>query len=125
MSDSILESVKKVLGLSADYDVFDQDLILNINSVLSTLNQLGVGPAAGFMIEDDTATWTTFLGSDPRLNNVKSYMALRVRMVFDPPTTSFLLSALKEQIEELSWRINVQREEEGWIDPDPPVLPEE
>lgn len=120
MSDSILESVKKVVGVSPDDTVFDPDLIMHINSVLSTLNQLGIGPAAGFMIEDDTETWTTFLGGDPRLNSAKSYIFIRVRLLFDPPTTSFHLDALQSQAREFEWRLNTQREDEEWV---PPVVP--
>jgi hypothetical protein len=80
-----------------------------------------VGPAQGFMIEDDTATWEDFLTDDLQLNSVKTYVYLRVRMLFDPPTTSYLLDAAKQQIQELEWRISVHREETGWVDPSPPV----
>lgn len=120
MSDSILVSTKKVLNLPEDYDAFDQDVILHINSVFSTLNQLGVGPAEGFMIEDDAAIWATFLDGDPRLNHIKTYVYLRVRMLFDPPTTGYHVEAMKEQIKELEWRMNVQREDTQWVDPNPP-----
>lgn len=120
-ANSILDSVKKILGMDASYTVFDLDVTLHINSVFSTLNQLGVGPDAGFMIEDNTALWDTFLLGDPRLNQVKSYVFLRVKMLFDPPMTSFHIDAMKEQIKELEWRLNVQREDESWIDPNPPA----
>lgn len=119
MSNSILNSTKKILGITDDYTAFDVDIITHINSVFSTLNQLGIGPLEGFMIEDDVPEWDDFLGGDLRLNNVKSYMYLRVRMLFDPPTTSYHISALREQVQELEWRINVQRESTGWSDPDP------
>jgi hypothetical protein len=119
MTDSILDSTKKVLNLAPDYTAFDQDVILHINSVFSTLNQLGIGPEAGFRIEDNSALWSDFLGGDLRLNHVKSYMCLRVRMLFDPPTLGYVIDAVKEQIKELEWRINVQRESIAWIDPDP------
>jgi hypothetical protein len=125
MTDSILNSTKKTLGLAEDYTAFDIDVLMHINSIFSVLNQLGVGPAVGFSIEDDTAVWSDFLEDDLRLNDVKTYMYLRVRMLFDPPTTSFHLSAMKEQIEEFGWRINVYREEEGWTDPNPVPIPEE
>lgn len=117
MTDSILNSIKKVLNLPADYDAFDPDIIMHINSVFSTLNQLGIGPQQGFRIEDDTVEWGAFLNSDDRLNNAKSYVYLRVRMLFDPPTTSFHLEAMHKQITELEWRINAQREDEQWIEP--------
>ncbi len=104
--DSILSSTKKMLGIEEDYDVFDLDIILHINSVFSTLYQFGVGPATGFFIEDKTKTWTDFLGSDSfDLNMVKSYMFLRVRLLFDLPTTSFAIEAMKEQVKEYEWRM--------------------
>ena len=120
--DSILTSTKKNLGLDADYTAFDPDIVLYINGVFSTLNQLGIGPEIGFAIEDATPTWDAFLGTDPRLNNVKNYMYLRVRMLFDPPTLSYLIDAMKEQIKELEWRMNAYREETAWTDPDPEEL---
>jgi hypothetical protein len=109
MSNSILQSTKKTLGLAEDYTAFDQDIIMHINSVFSTLVMLGVGPETGFVIEDETDTWDEFT-TDVRLNSVKSYMYLKVRLLFDPPSTSFVLSALQEQIKELEWRMNVYRE---------------
>lgn len=123
MSDSILKSIKKVLNLGDDYDVFDVDTLMHINSVFSTLHQLGVGPDQGFMIEDDQQTWDAFLGADPRLNNIKTYIYLRVRLLFDPPQTGYHTKAVEDQIKELEWRINVHREDTKWIDPTPPVVP--
>ena len=125
MSDSILTSTKKTLNLSEDYEAFDQDVILHINSVFSTLNQLGVGPDEGFMIEDSSATWDAFIDGDPRLNWVKTYVYLRVRMLFDPPTTGYHVEAMKEQIKELEWRLNVQREDTEWVNPDPDTVLDE
>lgn len=122
MSNSILTSTKKTLNLAEDYEAFDPDVILHINSVFSTLNQLGVGPDVGFMIEDKVPTWDAFLGSDPRLNHVKTYVYLRVRLLFDPPQTGYLVEAIKEQIKELEWRLNVQREDTEWVNPDPAVI---
>jgi len=119
MEQSILISTKKVLGIDKDYDVFDLDIITHINSAFSTLTQLGVGPAAGFMIEDDSEVWTDFIADDLQYNSVKSYVFLKVRQLFDPPSTSYLISAVEKQIEELEWRLNVHREETGWTDPDP------
>jgi hypothetical protein len=110
LNDSILDSVKKVLGLQPDYDVFDPDIIMHINSVFGTLHQLGVGPEEGFMIEDASATWSTFLGGSIPLNPVKTYVCLRVRTIFDPPTTAYLVTSMKEQIAELEWRLNVAAE---------------
>lgn len=110
MDESILNSVKKILGIGADYDAFDTDVIVHINSTFSTLNQLGLGPEEGFMIEDESAVWGDFLLDDKRLNNVKTYVYLRVRVLFDPPTTGFTLTAMREQIQELEWRLSVYRE---------------
>jgi hypothetical protein len=122
VTDSILDGTKKALNLAPDYTPFDQDIIMHINSVFSTLNQLGVGPELGFMIEDNGALWSDFLGGDLRLNNVKTYVYLRVRMLFDPPTIGYLVDAMKEQAKELEWRINAQRESVAWIDPEPVIL---
>ena len=125
MEPSILKSIKKVLGLDADYTAFDIDIVMHINAVFSILQQLGIGPVNGFAIEDDTATWDTFLGTDPLLNSVKSYIFLRVRLLFDPPTSSFHTEAMKQQIQELEWRLNVYREGTAWVSPFPPPDPEE
>lgn len=117
MSDSILQSTKKVLNIPADHDVFDPDVIMHINSVFSTLNQLGVGPSDGFMIQDGDANWSDFLEGVTRLNHIKTYMYLRVRLLFDPPNTGYLVDAMSNQIKELEWRINTQREDEAWTAP--------
>lgn len=110
MTDRILESVKKVLGIAPEYLAFDQDIMMHINSVFSVLHQLGVGPDEPFMIEDETATWTEFLGTERGVNSIKSYVYLRVRLLFDPPATSFVLDAMEKQIEELGWRISTYME---------------
>jgi hypothetical protein len=122
MTDSILTSIKKNLGIDEAYEVFDPDILIYINSAFSTLTQLGVGPAEGFMIEDKEATWDTFLGTDPRLNAVKTYVQLRVKMLFDPPQTSYLIEAMKQQIQEHEWRLNVYVEHTIWTDPDPVIV---
>lgn len=105
--NSILHTTKKLLGLEYDYTRFDTDIIIHINSAFAQLAQLGAGPEEGFEIEDETALWSDFLGGNKLLNQIKSYMYLKVRMLFDPPTTSFDLAAKKEQITEWEWRINV------------------
>ena len=117
MEDSILKSVKKVLGIDASYTAFDEDVLMHINSTFATLNQLGIGPAEGFEITDDTTNWTDYIGSDKLLNSVKTYVYLKVRLVFDPPQTSYHIEAMKEQIRELEFRLNVKREGESWVDP--------
>lgn len=125
METSILISTKKVLGIAEDYTVFDLDIITHINSAFSDLAQLGVGPDDGFMIEDDSTEWEAFLGDDLQLNSVKTYIYLRVRLLFDPPATSYAVTAMEEQIQRLEWRLNIHREETEWVDPDPPVIIEE
>lgn len=105
MDDSILNTIKKLLGLDEDYDAFDTDVIVHINTYLGVLNELGVG-VEGFSIEDDEATWSEFLAKNTvPLNEVKSYVYMRVRQVFDPPTSSILNQTLDKQIDELGWRM--------------------
>jgi hypothetical protein len=120
METSILKSVKKNLGLDPAYTAFDEDVITHTNSAFSTLTQLGVGPDAGFRIENDEADWADFIADDDTFNLVKTYIYLKVRQVFDPPQTGYALTAMKEQIQELEWRLNTRREETDWADPDPP-----
>lgn len=111
---SILTSIKKALGVPADYTVYDPDIILFTNSVLATLNQIGIGPDEGFQIEGADETWESFIGDDPRLNNVKQYVATKVRLAFDPPATSFTIQALKDIAEELEQRIFIAEEVKKW-----------
>lgn len=125
MEQSILISTKKILGIAADYTVFDLDIITHINSAFSTLTQLGVGPAEGYMIEGVDDVWGDFVEDDIQFNSVKSYVYLKVRQLFDPPTTSYLISAVDKQIQELEWRLNIHREETGWVDPSPIVVVDE
>jgi len=120
VEQSILISTKKVLGIAEDYTAFDLDIITHINTAFSTLTQLGVGPVEGFMIEDADPVWSDFYADDLQYNAVKSYVFLRVRQLFDPPQTSYLIAATERQIQELEWRLNVHREETGWTDPMPP-----
>ena len=108
MDDSILDSIKKILGMPPDYDAFDTDLVIHINSVFGILAQLGVGPAGGFSISDNTTLWKAYLGDSKDLEMVKSYIALKVWLVFDPPTIGAVMDAMKEQIREYEWRLNVQ-----------------
>ena len=111
VEDSILISVKKVLGLAAENTDFDSDIILHINSVFSILQQLAVGPDNGFYIEDDTATWSDYLGDDyAHVNMVKSYVAAKVRTLFDPPVSSAVLESLNRTCSEFEWRLNVAAE---------------
>jgi hypothetical protein len=111
METSILISTKKILGIAAEYTAFDLDIISHINSAFSVLTQLGVGPTVGFMIEDESSKWQDFVTSTALLNMVKTYVYLKVRVAFDPPTTSYHLTAMKDQIAEHEWRLNEFREE--------------
>lgn len=111
VNSSILLSVKKMLGPSADYDIFDPELIIHINSVFGTLHQLGVGPEEKFVITGDSELWSDFLTEGEEIEEVKSYMYLRVRLLFDPPSSSFVLSSFKEQLKELEWRLQCKAEE--------------
>ena len=110
--DSIHVSIKKLLGIAADYTHFDPDIIMHINSAFSVLTQLGVGPPEGFRIEDDAKTWNDCMGDATRFDAVKSYIYLKVGLMFDPPTSSAVLSAKERQISELEWRLNVAAEQE-------------
>lgn len=105
--ESILTSIKKLLGISEEYDHFDPDIIMHINSTFMTLNQLGVGPAEGFSIEDETSTWSDFISDNVKLEAVKSYIHLKVKLLFDPPSSSAVIEAISKSINELEWRLNV------------------
>ena len=109
--DSILTSVKKMLGISEEYTHFDDDLIMHINSVFMLLNQLGVGPNKYFSISDKTAVWTDFVSAS-EAPAVKSYMYLKVRKMFDPPTSSSVASSMDNLINELEWRLTITASEE-------------
>ena len=111
--DSILTSIKKLLGITAEYKQFDPDLIIHINSVFLTLKQLGVGPEKVFAITGEYETWDQFLPEDnPNFEAVKSYMHIKVKLLFDPPLNSAIIEAIKESIRELEWRLNVRVESE-------------
>ena len=108
--DSILTSVKKIIGISEEDESFDTDLIMHINSVLMILNQLGVGPEDGFSITDKSAVWTDVIGDNKLIEAVKTFVGLKVRLIFDPPTSSAVLDSINKAISELEWRINVMVE---------------
>lgn len=107
--ESILTSIKKMLGIDEEYTHFDADIIMHINSVLMILTQLGVGPAEGFIIEDDTSTWVDFIPevSVAQLHAVKSYIYMKVKLIFDPPLSSSVIESMNRQIAEFEWRLNV------------------
>ena len=109
--DSILTSIKKLLGIEEDYTHFDPDIIMHINSALTVLNQLGVGPTAGFVITSADETWSEYLGTTSNLDSVKPYVYLKVRLIFDPPSGTSTIEAFERQIKEFEWRLNAQVEE--------------
>lgn len=104
--ESILTSIKKMLGITEDYDHFDADIIMHINSIFMVLNQLGVGPKEGFMIEDDSAVWSDFVPESQHLGTIKSYIYLRVRLLFDPPTSSAVIESMNRIAHEFECRLN-------------------
>lgn len=109
--DSILQSIKKLLGLDENYDAFDDDVIMHINSVLMILTQLGVGPKNGFSITGEEETWGDYLGEDiSKLSAVKTYVYLKVKTMFDPTSSSVVNEATKEMLKELEWRLNSEIE---------------
>lgn len=108
MQESILTSIKKLLGITEDYEHFDTDIIMHINTVFMILMQLGVGPTNGFSISDDSAVWGDFLTSNQQLEAVKTYMYLRVKMMFDPPQSGTVTQSTENLIKELEFRLNVE-----------------
>ena len=113
--NSILLTIKKTLGVAAEDDIFNDEIILAINTAFMSLMQLGVGVSTGFSVVDVHEEWADFLGTSTDLEGVKSYMALKCRLLFDPPSSSFVIDAIQRQIEELEFRLLVQV--------DPPVIP--
>lgn len=110
-AENILVSVKRVLGLAEDYDVFDVDVMMHINTALARLTQLGVGPLEGFMVEDGSEEWTDFI-DDQRLNGVKSYIYNRVRLLFDINTLPGpVIASIEREVEKSEWLLNVTGEE--------------
>lgn len=108
--ESILTSIKKLLGITEEYEHFDADIIMHINSVLMILTQLGVGPSEGFLIQDETSTWTDFVPDTMKIEAIKSYMYLKVKLLFDPPLSSAVMESYNRQISELEWRITSEAE---------------
>lgn len=105
--ESILTSVKKVLGITEDYTHFDEDLIMHINSVFMILTQIGVGPEEGYRIEDDTNTWDEFTDDDVTLEAIKSYVPLKVKLLFDPSASSSVTESINRMISEFEWRLYI------------------
>lgn len=115
LDDSILDSVKKSLGLDKDYDPFDPDIVMHINSCFFTLNQLGLGPSEGFLVEGSDSVWSEFVPEIQKFAAIKSYVYIKVKLLFDPPATSFAQEAMKQQATEYEWRLQVAA--------DPVILP--
>lgn len=111
-SNSILDNIKKLLGMPMEYTVFDQDIIIHINSVFANLKQMGVESTnnPNFQIEDNSTTWDDFISGDSGiLASVKSYIYLKVRLIFDPPANGTLVEAINSQIKELEYRLYTQK----------------
>lgn len=105
--DSILLSVKKLLGIDAEYTVFDPDIIIHINTAFAVLNQLGVGPVEGFMIESENEVWDEYI-MDFNFTMAKTFVFLKVKLAFDPPSSTALLESMNRQLNELTWRLEVE-----------------
>lgn len=110
MEQSILTTIKKMLGITKEYTHFDQDIIMHINSVFMILNQMGVGPIKAYSISGEYDTWSEFMADEEILHAVKSYIYLKVKMLFDPPSSSSIMESMNQQIKELEWRLNVVAE---------------
>lgn len=105
--DSVLNSIKKLLGIQESYTIFDADLIMHINSTFAMLNQIGIGPKEGFMIEDSYTTWDEYI-TQANESMVKSYIYLKVRLLFDPPSNNSLTESINRQLSELEWRLYLE-----------------
>lgn len=113
--ESILTSIKKLLGIEEDYEHFDPDIIMHINSVFMILSQIGVGPEGGYRIQDESNTWDEYIIDKDNLDSVKSYIHLQVKLLFDPPQSSAVMEAMKRMIDQLEWRLNVEAEHNNSI----------
>ena len=109
--ESILRSIKKLLGVGDDYDAFDTDIVIAINSALSTLHQLGVGPETAFTVSNNSTTWSDFLGTATNLDAARSYVYITARLLFDPPQNAFLVRSLEALREEYTFRLLVAAED--------------
>lgn len=107
MQDSILMTIRKLVCGDPYADHFDTDLLVHINACFSILNQLGVGPESGFVVTDETQSWSSYVADNRTLNIVKTYVTLKVKKIFDPPLTSSVLEAMDKEISQLEWRLNV------------------
>ena len=113
---SILTSIKKLMGIDEAYKHFDTDLIIHINTVFAVLTQLGVGPSSGFSIKDENDTWDSYIQNDTLLEAIKTYVYLKVKLLFDPPASTTMSDAMDRTISELEWRFHLSadcKQEEG------------
>ena len=110
--ETILNTIKKLLGIQQEYEYFDEDIMIHINTAFATLNQLGVGPAEGFYMDDKTALWDDYITSI-NMQMIKSYIYLKVRILFDPPTSSVLMDSMNRSIAELEWRLYLEGDREA------------
>lgn len=113
MDDRILGNVKKLLGIDDAFTDFDVDICIAINTALSTLTQIGIGPKNGFKITSDETTWSEFIGERKDIESVKTFVYLKTKLIFDPPANSFLVNAIEKQLDELTWRLNVSEDVGG------------
>ena len=111
MDESILDSIKLILGVDTEYDAFDSEILMAINSSFMSLTQLGLGPAEGFKVPNKATTWADILGTRQDLESVRSYIGIKSRILFDPPANSYILQALQDSATEFQWRIRAQLEE--------------
>ena len=107
MNNSILNTIKAMIGIEIEETAFDNDIIVHINTVFFILNQLGVGPTEPFIIRDEYATWDNFISDSTNLESIKTYIYLKVKLLFDPPLNSSVIESMKNTINELEWRLNV------------------
>jgi hypothetical protein len=111
--ESILNSIKSLIGIQEDDTSFDYDILITINSILSVLTQVGVGPEEGYEITGSKETWSDFMADDPKMSSVKSYVYMRVKMLFDPPLSSSVAESYNASIKEFEWRLNLEAETQG------------
>lgn len=118
ITNSILNTIKKLSGLEVEITHFDTDLLIHINSAIANLTELGIGPVDGLVVEGPDESWVDLLGDRKYLNDVKTYVYLKTRLPFDPPTNSFLVATIESQIKELEWRLNAktERRRDTWMD---------
>lgn len=117
--ESILQSIKKLLGVQSDYIVFDDDIIIHINTVFATLNQLNIGPSTGFFITDSTSVWSDYI-EESNIQMVKTYIYLKVKLIFDPPASSVVVESYNRTISEIEWRLYLEGDKNNIII-EPPI----